>query len=263
MSDGKTLRVAAVLADDPDSDLTKIIAIVDDDTPFLPLAHQRAEVGQRIVVVGSPMGLEETVSEGIVSAIPEERQEVGEIMPATLQITAPISEGSSGGPVVNLRGEVVGVAAASLKKSENLNFAIPLERILILKRIKPVALDLWSNPGRKPDARDLFWEGLASMKLDDCENGLRAFQLAIKKRPDFPGAWWGRGVCLMEEGETNEAIASLKKASVLNPKFGPPHYSLGLAYVAQGQRGLARQEYETLKGIDADLAEQLASQLPK
>src|SRR5882762_362941 len=112
------------------------------DTPFLPLARQRSEVGERIVVIGSPMGLEETVSEGIVSALPEERQEIGDITPATLQITASISEGSSGGPVMNLKGEVVGVAAAYLKRSENLNFAIPLERILVLKRVKPVTLKL-------------------------------------------------------------------------------------------------------------------------
>jgi Flp pilus assembly protein TadD len=80
------------------------------------------------------------------------------------------------------------------------------------------------------------------MRLEDCENALRSFQLAIKKRPDLPGPWWGKGVCLVEEGGTGEAIASLKNASVLNPRFGPPHYALGLAYVAQGQRGLARQE---------------------
>jgi tetratricopeptide (TPR) repeat protein len=209
------------------------------------------------------MGLEETVSEGIVSALPEERQEIGEIMPATLQITAPISEGSSGGPVVNLRGEVVGVATAYLRKSENLNFAIPLERVLVLKRIKPVALDIWSNPSRKPNAGDFFAEGLASMRVDDCEHGLQSFRLALKKRPGFAWAWWGTGVCLMEEGETEEAIASLKRASVLDPGLGPPHYALALAYVAQGKRAPAYREYELLKGLDPNLAEKLASQLPK
>jgi S1-C subfamily serine protease len=80
-------------------------------------------------------------------------------MPATLQITAPISEGSSGGPVLNLKGEVVGVAAAYPKKTENLNFAIPLEQMLVLKRIKPVALDVLSNPSKRPSAYDSFMRG--------------------------------------------------------------------------------------------------------
>lgn len=263
MNDGSTEHIAAVLADDPEADLAKVIVILDDDAPFLPLAHQRAEAGQRIVVIGSPMGLEESVSEGIVSALPEERKEVGEIMPATLQITAPISEGSSGGPVVNLRGEVVGVATAYLRKSENLNFAIPLERILVLKRINPVALDIWSNPSRRADALDFFTEGLASMKLDDCEHGLQSFRLALKKRPDFAMAWWGAGVCLMEEGETDQAVTLLKKASDLDPSLGPPHFALALVYVGQGKRGPAYQEYERLKRVDPELAKKLISQLPK
>jgi S1-C subfamily serine protease len=262
-NDGKTYSVAAVLADDPDSDLTEVMVVLDDDTPFLPLARQRAVAGQRIVVIGSPMGLEETVSEGIVSALPEERQEVGEVMPATLQITAPISEGSSGGPVVNLRGEVVGVATAYVRKSENLNFAIPLERVLVLRRIKPVALDIWSNPTQKPKARDFFVEGLAAMRLGDCEHGLESFRLALKKRPAFAAAWWGTGVCLMEKGAMDGGVASLKKASVLDPSFGLPHYALALAYIAQGKRALAYQEYQLLKGLDPNLAEKLVSELPK
>jgi hypothetical protein len=68
------------------------------------------------------------------------------------------------------------------------------------------------------------------------------FNSRQRSAPISPGLGGERGVCLMEEGGTGEAIASLKNASVLNPGFGPPHYALGLAYIAQAQRGLARQE---------------------
>jgi hypothetical protein len=75
------------------------------------------KVGDRIVVVGNPLGLTGTVSDGIVSAIRDAGEEY-------VQITAPISPGSSGSPVINLRGDVIGVATLNLKGGQNLNFAI-------------------------------------------------------------------------------------------------------------------------------------------
>lgn len=263
MSDGSKDPIDAVLADDPDSDLTKVMVIEDDKTPFLQLSQEPAEVGERIAVIGSPLGLEHTVSEGIVSAIPEERQEVEEAMPATLQITAPISEGSSGSPVIDMRGNVLGVATAYFQKGQALNFAIPLERILILKRLKPVSLAIWNNPRRKPTVLDLFDQGLASMQLHDYEQALLSFDLAIKKKPDFALAWWGAGVCLVVRKETDEGIEALKKASQLDPSLAQPHYSLGITYAQQGLRGPAYDQYEALKPLDPELAKTLKEQLPK
>ncbi|HEV3112831.1 MAG TPA: trypsin-like peptidase domain-containing protein [Candidatus Binataceae bacterium] len=263
MHDGSTHRVAALLADDPVSDLTEVIVLLDDSTPFLHFAHQGPEVGERIVVIGSPLGLQQTVSEGIVSAVPQERREIVDFTPATLQITAPISEGSSGGPVLNLEGEVVGVAAAFLNKGQGLNFAVPLERILVLKRIKPLTFDIWNHPSRRPSVRDLLIQGLASMKLGDCPQGLQSFRLAIEKKPDYAAAWWACGVCLLQQNATNEGIAALKKANHLDPSLALPHYTLGLIYARQDQRGAAHAEYETLKTLDSDLAKKLATQLSR
>jgi hypothetical protein len=76
----------------------------------------KAAVGDDVYVAGNPRGLEATVSKGIISAI---RSEGG-----LIQIDAAISPGSSGGPVVNTRAEVVGIAASSLAESQNLNFAV-------------------------------------------------------------------------------------------------------------------------------------------
>lgn len=85
------------------------------------------EIGEKIFAVGNPKGLDGTFSEGIVSGI--RTLQLNQV----LQITAPISPGSSGGPVINSSGQVVGVAFASFTSGQNLNFAIPVKYLLKLK----------------------------------------------------------------------------------------------------------------------------------
>jgi len=84
------------------------------------------EVGEPVYAVGNPQGLEGTFSQGIVSSI----RKVGS--DKLLQITAPISPGSSGGPVLNSKGEVIGVSVATFIGGQNLNFAIPSNYIKAL-----------------------------------------------------------------------------------------------------------------------------------
>ena len=85
----------------------------------IPIAFRS---GEEVVAIGTPRSLESTVSNGIVSAIRKGEDETD----AFLQITAPISPGSSGGPLFNMAGEVVGITTLYLKGGENLNFAIPI-----------------------------------------------------------------------------------------------------------------------------------------
>ena len=111
--------IRGVVAKDVSHDLI-ILRADSESAPALPVAAcNDVTVGDRVYAVGNPEGLEGTFSEGIVSAV---RDVDGEQF---LQITAPISPGSSGGPVLNTRGEVVGVSRATLKEGQNLNFAVP------------------------------------------------------------------------------------------------------------------------------------------
>jgi S1-C subfamily serine protease len=84
----------------------------------LPLSESKAEVGDTVYAIGNPRGLEATLSSGIVSGLRESDD------PKLYQITAPISHGSSGGPVLLGDGTVIGIAKASLESGQNLNFAI-------------------------------------------------------------------------------------------------------------------------------------------
>jgi Trypsin-like peptidase domain len=117
LSDGSTFKITDVSAFSLKHDICLLHLA---DAKGVPLVDSRedVEVGDEILVAGNPEGLEATFSKGIISGI---RPKSG-----LLQIDAPISPGSSGGPVVNDRGEVVGLAVSSLVEGQNLNFAVPI-----------------------------------------------------------------------------------------------------------------------------------------
>ena len=117
----KTYRIEGIVAMDSRQDLA-LIKVADVGSPALPLGKSnKVQVGEPVYVAGNPIGfLEGTFSNGIVSGVREFR--VGS---QRIQITAPISEGSSGGPVLNSKGEVIGVAVSTITAGQNLNFAIP------------------------------------------------------------------------------------------------------------------------------------------
>jgi tetratricopeptide (TPR) repeat protein len=256
-ADGVMHPVQVILADDPKSDLARLLVFTDQETPYLPIATERPQVGDHVVVMGSPMGLDETVTEGIVSAVPEQRAGQSDLEPATLQITAAISEGSSGGPVLNAQGQVVGVATAFMREGENLNFAVPLERILTLDQNHPRTFAQWRHPRRRASANDYYLDGLASWRLADCDAGLELFKKALEREPKFAEAWWGRGLCLIDNGNQNEAVAAFDRAIALRPDFASAHYDLGMIYTDEGRRDLASKEYGVLKTLSPDMARKL------
>src|SRR5436309_5328623 len=124
-----TFNVKGVLAVDGEGD----IALLQVDIPPnvaspLTVVRTSPQEGESIVVIGNPLGLEGSISNGIVSAV-RDIPSFGRI----IQITAPISPGSSGSPVVNMRGEVVGVATLQLADGQSLNFAVPSDRVVQLQ----------------------------------------------------------------------------------------------------------------------------------
>ena len=124
-ADGKTYPITYILAGDEQNDVTRLSVNIPSSFVYpLPLNQTIPDVGERIIVYGSPLGLENTVSDGIVSAI-RDIPDYGRI----IQITAPISPGSSGSPVFNMQGEVIGIATFQIIEGQNLNFAIPSKRI--------------------------------------------------------------------------------------------------------------------------------------
>ncbi len=128
--------VMGYVAIDEQRDLI-LLKVKDANAPVLSFGNSdKVSIGDEIFVIGNPQGLEGTFSKGIVSSIRAIGQD------SLLQITAPISPGSSGGPVLNEEGKVIGVAVATFKGGQNLNFAIPVSYLSNLldntKSVKPL-----------------------------------------------------------------------------------------------------------------------------
>jgi hypothetical protein len=130
--DGAFYLVDGLFASDKARDVAIIKAHGENFRTVTLGNSDRVQVGEEIVAIGNPLSLESTVSNGIVSAIRTIEEEGGKF----LQVTAPISPGSSGGPLFNMAGEVVGITTLKFKGGENLNFAIPINdaKLLLQKR---------------------------------------------------------------------------------------------------------------------------------
>ncbi len=123
----KSYKDVHIMAINKFADLA-LLRIEDADAPKFPRVllgdTERTAVGERVFAVGSPLGLERTVTEGILST--KTRQMGGDLY---LQTTAQINPGNSGGPLFNLRGEVVGVNNMKVTFGEGLGFSIPVEQL--------------------------------------------------------------------------------------------------------------------------------------
>jgi S1-C subfamily serine protease len=126
LSDGYKTTNFKVATEDESADLALLSVVVTSQAHVtgLPLAKHRPPVGAAVYAIGSPRGLVNSFSAGIVSGFRE-------IEPGVkwLQTTASISPGSSGGPILTAEGEVVGVTTAARRDGQNLNFALPVSEI--------------------------------------------------------------------------------------------------------------------------------------
>ena len=132
LADGHDLP-GSVVGVDADTDVA-IVRISPPPGMSLPAAKlgssERLQVGQLVVAIGSPAGLQSTVTTGIVSALHRTLPGYGgQLIEDIIQTDAPINPGNSGGPLVNSRGEVIGINVAVLQQTQGLSFAIPIDTV--------------------------------------------------------------------------------------------------------------------------------------
>jgi len=116
-AEGNKYAIDFIIAENKTMDLVKAhVNIPEPNVQWLEISKDVPKIAEHILVIGSPIGLEQTISEGIIAGF-RDVPTAGKL----LQISAPISPGSSGSPVVNIEGEVIGVATFYIAEGQNLN----------------------------------------------------------------------------------------------------------------------------------------------
>ncbi len=233
LSDDKIYPVKNILAEDVTADLL-MLDLQNPPCPvsYLHVSEREPEKGERVLVIGNPLGFEKSVSDGIVSGV-REIPSYGRM----IQITAPISPGSSGSPVVNLEGDVIGVATAQTLEGQNLNFAIPAERVINLIQSKDSDNLPLHFPESPETAETLFSTGESYLAAKDYEKAILYYEKAIERNSEFGEAYVGLGAAYLNLGEHQAAIEALTQAvepltqSIrIKPDNVTAYRGLGLAY---------------------------------
>jgi S1-C subfamily serine protease len=175
-ANGRSLEVAGWAAVAPEKDLAVLRVRSEQPLPTIPLRADLPRKGEAVVAFGAPLGLDFTVSQGIISAL-RTSEELRKVIPEMfgpsafapntqwIQTTTPISPGNSGGPLVDEQGRVVGVNTASRSDGQNLNFAVASTEIgSLLSDVSDTFLPLpvEGRPGVKafePPATPAAYEG--------------------------------------------------------------------------------------------------------
>lgn len=292
---GRTYPVTGALAIDEEADLALLsVDLPEDRSHPLAMTTVLPEEGEQVFVIGNPLRLEGSVSDGIVSAV-REVPDLGRI----IQITAPVSHGNSGSPLFNMRGQVIGIVTVKVTNGQNINLALGSARIAALKRGKLLAFDQLSakNRSNQPEAlADLWYRGgIDSMWLGNYDNALNYFETAANRNPKRAETWIQIGYCKVKQGRNdeairayqralqlrpnsadahnklgdahffagrfNEAIAAYQHAAELAPTGAEAHYNLALAYMEIGDREAAMAESRILAGIDPEMNKKLLSEM--
>jgi tetratricopeptide (TPR) repeat protein len=295
---GRTYPVAGALAVDEEADL----ALLSVDLPAersrpLTLTKTLPEEGEQVFVIGNPLRLEGSVSDGIVSAV-REVPDLGRI----IQITAPVSHGNSGSPLFNMHGQVIGIVTVKVTNGQNINLALGVSRIASLQEGQLISFDQVAAKNKSVTQPELLAElwyrgGIDSLWLGNYDSALNYFETAANRNPRRPETWIQIGYCKVKQGRNDEAIRAYKRALQLRPtsadaynKLGDAYYygaqfkeaidaykqaarlrpdqpeayyNLGLAYLEIGDRESALAQSRLLEAIDPDLNKKLLAELQR
>ena len=249
--DGRKFPVKGVLAVDGEADLALLQVDVPKELAVpLPIVRAVPQEGESIVVIGNPYGLEGSVSNGIVSAV-REIAGYGKI----IQITASISPGSSGSPVVNMGGQVIGIATLQAAEGQNLNFAVPAERISQLKISELQSfssLSAEAQRNKRSAAERLYSQGLAQLSRDDYARALPYFEKAAEADPNYAEAWYQAGYCYGVLNKHTDSLRASRQAAKLRPEWAAAFINIGASSFALGQYKEAVDAYRQAIKLDDD-----------
>ena len=253
---GRTYQVKGTLAVDDEAD----VALLSVDMPaersrLVTFAPSLPEEGEDVFVIGNPLRLEGSISNGIVSAV-REVPNVGNI----IQITAPVSHGNSGSPLFNMRGQVLGIITVKVTNGQNINLALGSSRITALARSALRTFDEVNARNKsvtQPEILAELWYrgGIDSLWLGNYDSALNYFETAANRNPRRPETWIQIGYCKVKQGRNDEAIRAYKRALQLRPNSAEAYNKLGDAYFYANHFDEAIEAYKQAAQLRPDDAE--------
>jgi S1-C subfamily serine protease len=249
---GRVYQVAGLLAVDEQGDLALMRVDMSPERPrSSEIAVSLPEEGETVFVIGNPLKLEGSVTDGIVSAV-REVPGVGKI----IQTTAPISHGNSGSPIFNLRGQVVGVVTVKVTNGQNISLAISSVRV---RELKPGVLRSLAEIPTKDKILDvgeaLYRTGVDSLWLGNYDHAVGYFENAVNRNPTRVDAWIQVGYCKVKQGKNEEAIKAYLQALQLTPSSEDVLNKLGDAYYYAGRLPEAIQSYKEAARLHPERAD--------
>lgn len=244
---GNIYQVEGIVGVDLIADLA-LLKVNTEGHPFLKLAEPAVQkIGIQVYTIGNPQGLSNTLSEGLISGHrrlidirsnkPANKQDGpdyanGEEV-TLIQTTAPISPGSSGGPLLSINGSVIGVVTSYLAGGQNLNFAVPVRHLITLIRTRGEVKPLASAGGKPLDRNEVdklqpVW---GAIEKEDYGNALRLLAALREQQDGSAPYWFTTGVVHYNLGNHELAADAYLSAIRLAPKNSSYHYALGWAYI--------------------------------
>jgi cytochrome c-type biogenesis protein CcmH/NrfG len=242
---GDQFVTANLYAEDKNKDICLLDAKGISGSPAQLGKAASLTVGDPVYVVGAPMGLELSLSDGIVSQLRGGP-------PPFIQITAPISPGSSGGGLFNVEGQLVGLITLYIEGGQSLNFAMPVEWVNEIK------------PGRSPVTKgrnQTEWFILLNILFEEPEDWQGLIDLCrdwTKSAPEYAFAWYSLGMAYSGLNRNDDAIDAFRQALRIDPEYAFAWLDLGNAYSGLNRYDDAIEAYLQALRIDPEDAELLS-----
>ena len=272
---GKEFVSATLHAADSDKDLCLLEVNGLSARPAILGQAVTLKIGQAVYAVGSPKGLELSLSDGIVS-------QLRGTAPPIIQTTTAISPGSSGGGLFDAEGRLVGITTFYLEGGQSLNFALPVEWLANIqpgkkKTVKGKSQTDWLARGTALWERD-DWQGLLDWSqqwpradpgnavawafLGSAHNGLKrytdaieAYRQSLRIEPDFATAWYNLGGIYVKLNRYTDAIEAYREVVRIKPDDPEAWYGLGAVYVKRNRYTDAIDAFHEAVRIKPDHAE--------
>ena len=242
-----TYNIEGVTATDKTNDLALLKVTAYGIKPLSLGDSDVVRIGETVYVAGNPKGLEGTFSDGIISSRRDKDTK------ERLQMTAPISPGSSGGPVLNRKGEVIGVSFMTLQGGQNLNFAIPTKYLKTLLIRSDTSRPLGQN-NTSISAETYFKWGNVKFDLRNYQGAIADYTKSLQLDPNSDGAHYNRGSAKTKLGQYASAISDFDMTIQLKPDYAEAYNNRGLVKGKLGQYAAAITDYDKAIRLKPDLA---------